>query len=220
MIKHTKQCLSNYNNHYSEQPHFSFITTLKRAVQLFLTLLWFIMIFGGCAIPGSTKPVLKIGLIAPFEGELRHQAYQRLYGVKLALHELNGEGGVAGYKIALVALNDYAEEIETKQQAQVLVIDPHVQAVIGNWDQGLYQATAEIYASAQMLVLNPNQFTQYENLPPHFGRDFQALSGSLPSQEAQQAYLAAWYLIDLIERTGQEFGSIQRADILDVFNNS
>ena len=54
---------------------------------------------------------------------MRSYGYQRLYGVKLALKEANLSGGVAGYKIELVALNDYADANETILQAQELVLD-------------------------------------------------------------------------------------------------
>ncbi len=157
-------------------------------------------------------------MIAPFEGELRHHGYQRLYGVKLALEELNRAGGMAGYKIALVALNDDADLMKTKAQAQALVIDPDVKAIVGNWDQTLYQATQNIYTQAHLIAIQPREFVQFNTLPASFDEQFQALSGSLPSQEAQQGYLATWYLIRLIEETEAQFGRVDRVDIWAVAN--
>jgi len=169
---------------------------------------------GGCTFPGSTKPVIKIGLIAPFEGEQRPNGYQRLYGVKLALKEINLAGGVAGYKIELVALNDYADETETALQAQELVIDSDIRAVVGQWEPALFDISAPIYAVAQLAVVRPTQFTDFSNLPPTFPADFEALGHSSPDRQAQQAYLATRQLIKAIEKATITFGSPERANVL------
>ena len=169
---------------------------------------------GGFTFPGSTKPVIKIGLIAPFEGEQRPNGYQRLYGVKLALREINLAGGVAGYKIELVALNDYADEAETALQAQELVIDSDIRAVVGQWAPALFAVSAPTYAMAKLAVVRPTQFTDFSKLPPAFPADFEALAHSLPDQQAQQAYLATYQLIKAVEKATIAFGSPERADVL------
>ena len=55
---------------------------------------------------GSTQPIIKLGLIAPFEETYRDDGYAALHAVKLAVGERNAAGGVAGRQVALVALND------------------------------------------------------------------------------------------------------------------
>jgi branched-chain amino acid transport system substrate-binding protein len=55
---------------------------------------------------GSTQPVVKIGLIAPFEELYRADGYAALHAVRLAVEQRNAAGGVAGRQVALVALND------------------------------------------------------------------------------------------------------------------
>jgi len=63
-----------------------------------------LLMAAGCY--GSTPPVVKIGLLAPFEERYRDDGYSALQAVRSALHERNAAGGVAGYQVALVALND------------------------------------------------------------------------------------------------------------------
>ncbi len=77
-----------------------------------------------------TRPVTKIGLIAPFEGKQRAIGYEGLYAVKLALQEKNKAGGVEGWSIELVALDDSAQLEQGLQQARVLAADPDVTSVI------------------------------------------------------------------------------------------
>jgi branched-chain amino acid transport system substrate-binding protein len=126
----------------------------SRYAQHVLAFVILALIAVACRFPGSTKPVIKIGLIAPFEGEQRPFGYQRLYGVKLALQEANLAGGVADYKIELVALNDYGDETETTLQARELVIDSDVRAVIGQWEPGLITISAPIYREAGLAVVD------------------------------------------------------------------
>jgi branched-chain amino acid transport system substrate-binding protein len=73
---------------------------------------------GGCTVPASTKPIVKVGLVAPFEGLYRPLGYEVLYAVKLAIRERNASGGVAGYMVELVALNDDNEPALAAQRAE------------------------------------------------------------------------------------------------------
>ena len=187
-----------------------FPPTLKWLGLLILVL----FISAGCRFPGSTKPVIKIGLIAPFEGELRPFGYQRLYGVKLALQEANLAGGVADYKIELVALNDYGDPAEATLQAQELVIDSDVRAVIGQWEPAMNQISAPIYAEAELAVVDPAEFSDISELPEQFATSYQALSGSPPDRQAEQSYLATRHLLSAIDRAVDKAGKPARSEVL------
>jgi len=167
----------------------------------------------GCAFPGSTRPVIKIGLIAPFEGLQRASGYQRLYGVKLALREANRAGGVTGYNIELVALNDFADPAETASQARELALDPDVRAVIGNWEPAPAEAARPVYEAAQLAMVDPTQFTDFSALPPAFPADYQSLAGIPPDAQAQQAYLATRRLLAAIELAVRQTGRPDRASV-------
>lgn len=80
---------------------------------------------------GSTRPVVKIGLIAPFEELYRADGYEALNAVKLAVNQRNAAGGVAGRQVALVALNDNGRPDEARTQAANIAVDADVLGVIG-----------------------------------------------------------------------------------------
>ena len=80
---------------------------------------------------GSTRPVVKIGLIAPFEELYRDDGYEVLNAVRLAVNQRNLAGGVAGRDVALVALNDNGRPDEARRQAANMAIDGDVLGVIG-----------------------------------------------------------------------------------------
>ena len=86
-----------------------------------------------CALPGDAAAVVKIGLIAPFEGLGRPLGYAVLPAVKAAIAEANASGELGTYRVALVALNDDLDPQTAAMQARVLAQDDAVLAVIGPW---------------------------------------------------------------------------------------
>ena len=103
----------------------------------------------------GAPPTLKIGLVAPFEGLHRPLGYEALFGVKLALQERNQNGGLNGYKVELVALNDFDDAGEAEIQAKALVTDPEVLGVVGHLSDAATQAALPIYQQAQLAVTIP-----------------------------------------------------------------
>ncbi len=161
----------------------------------------------------GTIPVKKIGLLSPFEGIGRNNGYQRLYGVKLALREVNLKGGVGGYKFELVALNDFTRQDEAILQANRFVIDSDVMGVIGEWEPSVFAATKPIFDAAQLWTINPAQLTDFSTLPPTFDTDYQSLAGSPPDMQAKQAYLATRDFFRAIDRATQHSSRLTREQL-------
>jgi branched-chain amino acid transport system substrate-binding protein len=103
----------------------------------------------------GTRPLAKIGLAAPFEGLGRPLGYEALTGVKLAVAERNMGGGVAGYMVELVALNDFGEPDEARLQAREFSADPAIMGVITGWDNETARASLPIYRQAGLAVAVP-----------------------------------------------------------------
>lgn len=95
-----------------------------------------------------TRPTLKIGLVAPFEGRYRDVGYEVIYATRLAVREANAQGGVGGYSIELIALDDSGQAAQAQEQARKLAVDPHVVGVIGHWLDETSLAAAPEYAAA------------------------------------------------------------------------
>ncbi len=104
---------------------------------------------------GSAPPTVKIGLVAPFEGHYRSTGYEVLFAVKLALQERNRGEGLVGYRVELVALNDFNEPSEAYRQAQSLAADPGILGVIGHFSSEATEAALPIYQEAHLAVAVP-----------------------------------------------------------------
>lgn len=93
-------------------------------------------------------PVVKIGLVAPFEGRYRDLGYEVIYAVRLAVREANAAGGLLGHDVELVALDDGGSPEAAAEQARKLSVDAGVLAVVGHWLDPTTLAAAPVYSAA------------------------------------------------------------------------
>ncbi len=105
------------------------------------------MMLSACLPPPAPR-VLKIGLVAPFEGHARDLGYDAVYAARLAAREINAGGGIGGWRVALVAFDDRAEVEMARIAARNLAIDAEVVAVIGHYIPATTEAAGPIYAEA------------------------------------------------------------------------
>lgn len=110
--------------------------------------------FTGLHAYGAPRTV-KIGLVAPFEGLYRASGYEVLFAVKLALQERNQGEGLHGYRVELVALNDFNDPAEAARQAQALVIDPDIVGVVGHLSSPTTEAALPVYQAVELAVSVP-----------------------------------------------------------------
>jgi len=108
-----------------------------------------------CRFPGTVRPTVKIGLVAPFEGRYRYVGYDVIYAVRLALREVDAAGGVGGYSVELVAYDDGADPDLAVEQARKLAVDPELVAVIGHFREETTGAALPVYAAAGLPLIAP-----------------------------------------------------------------
>ena len=175
----------------SQYSVFSIQFSVKRNWLLLTVYCSLITVLVSCA---SVQPVIKIGLVAPFEGAQRELGYDAIYAARLAVREVNQAGGIGGYRVALVALDDRGDEQLAGETAVSLTIDSAVVAVIGH---GLLETTAvaqPIYAEADLplLPLGTSPFSPQD--PALLPADFQsAYNAVTPFDETAGPYAAATY---------------------------
>jgi ABC-type branched-subunit amino acid transport system substrate-binding protein len=195
--------------------NWGFIITQLPNYQLPITLLLLIFLTG-CA---SVDPVIKIGLVAPFEGEGRAIGYDVIYSARLAVREINEAGGIGGYRVALVALDDSGDPELARQTAESLAIDPKVVAVVGHWLPETTAVAAPIYAQAKLPFIPMGQppfgATDPTSLSPEFRQAYEAVT---PFEETAGPYAATTYdafqlLWQALEKGEQTGGKLDRAAV-------
>jgi branched-chain amino acid transport system substrate-binding protein len=73
------------------------------------------------------RPIVKIGLIAPFEGLYRESGYVALEGMRQAIVEC----APPGMDVLPLALDDGGDPTQAQRAAQKLLVDPTVASVVG-----------------------------------------------------------------------------------------
>jgi ABC-type branched-subunit amino acid transport system substrate-binding protein len=101
-----------------------------------------------CTSPEREIPVVKVGLVAPFEGSFREIGYDAIYAARLAVREINRAGGEEAWRIELIAYDDRGSPEMALQAARNLVVDPAVVAVVGHYRPETIEAAAPVYAAA------------------------------------------------------------------------
>ncbi|HEY53231.1 MAG TPA: amino acid ABC transporter substrate-binding protein [Caldilineae bacterium] len=100
-----------------------------RVVVLAIVFGLLLLALSACAPLENTPPVVKIGLIAPFEGPSRPLGYSALNGVRLRLQQWNDAGNSP--RVELVALNDNGDPDLAAVLPEQLAVDPDLLLVLG-----------------------------------------------------------------------------------------
>lgn len=122
------------------------------ALRLTLYVLLFGLLLTACDVR-SVDPVVKIGLVAPFEGEQRQVGYDIIYSARLAVREINAAGGINGTRLSIVAYDDSTVPAEAARVAEALVVDDGIIAVVGHWTEATNAAAEGIYDSAELAFI-------------------------------------------------------------------
>ncbi|MBN1811285.1 MAG: ABC transporter substrate-binding protein [Anaerolineae bacterium] len=120
-----------------------------------------LLLLVSCRFPGTVRPTVKIGLVAPFEGRYRYVGYDVIYAARLAVREANAAGGVDGYGVELVAYDDGADPAMAVEQARKLVVDPEVVVAVGHFRAETTAAAADAYAEAGIPLVSPGLVAPY-----------------------------------------------------------
>lgn len=178
---------------------------------------WLLLVFvaTGCR---QIPPTVKIGLVAPFEGRWRDVGYDAIYAARLAVREVNENGGVAGHRIELVALDDGGDPQLALEAAASLAADPALVVAMGHWLPQTTSAVAPLYAEAGipllMLGVSPLDETEPALLPERFLSAYEAVTpfDERAGTRAGATYDATWLALNALRDANTE-GPVTRETV-------
>ena len=106
------------------------------------------------SIAGIAADPIKIGVTGPFTGGSAPMGVSMRDGVKLAISEINAQGGVLGRKLEAVERDDEAKNERGVQVAQELINKEKVAATVGFINTGVALASQRFYQEAKIPVIN------------------------------------------------------------------
>lgn len=167
----------------------------------------------------SVAPVVKVGLVAPFEGRERAIGYDVLYSARLAVREINAAGGINGTRVALVALDDGGSPEFAAATAEALLVDPNVVAVVGHWLPETTVVAQPRYQRGGMALLAGGEPPFVAGDPALLDEDFVAAYTAVtpfdevPGPYAGAAYEAFTRLWELLAQAQGQSGEIDRTAV-------
>lgn len=122
--------------------------SISKSLHLFFSLLLLVLLLPSCT---SVRPIVKIGLLAPFEGVHRQSGYAALTAMRQAIADF------APVDVAMmpVALDDAAASDQTERAARKLLQDRSLQALIGPYSPPLLQQLQPLLIDAGVPWLMP-----------------------------------------------------------------
>lgn len=178
-------------------------------------------------VTGCTKvpPVVKIGLVGPFEGRYRDVGYDAIYSARLAVREENGRDDLGDYRVSLVAMDDFGDPTSAQEVARSLVLDPAVIAVVGHWLPETTETALPIYQAAGLpfIPAGTAPFGPMDPglLPAEFTQNYEEVT---PFDEVAGAYAGASYdsiglILKAISEAEDNGVTIDRKSIEDILKD-
>jgi branched-chain amino acid transport system substrate-binding protein len=151
------------------------------------------------AAPATAQDPIKIGGIYSVTGSYAVIEEPALKAARLAVKEMNAQGGVKGRPIELIHYDGKSTLADIANAAQRLVHEDQVIAIIGVADSGFYLASAPIAQDAGIPYIDtggtvpnlPEQIGEFAHMMP-FGDDYQAFVAAdfaLNDLKAKTAFL-------------------------------
>ena len=110
----------------------------------------------------ADEKIIVIGLDLPLTGAQADTANLVRYGVQSAVDGINEKGGIAGYKLSLLTLDDGSatagqyDPAQAATNARKMVSDPKVVAAIGPMNSGAAKAMTPILSQGGLAIITPS----------------------------------------------------------------
>lgn len=105
----------------------------------------------------NAKADVNMAVIAPRVGHLKKFGDELISGVRIAVDEINSNGGIQGEKINLVEVDDQCDDKFAVSTAQMMSISQSykMNVVIGPYCSNEFDKVSDIYANAKILQIIP-----------------------------------------------------------------
>lgn len=106
----------------------------------------------------QAQAVVNMAVIAPRVGELKSFGDELVNGVKIAVDDINAQGGIQGERINLVVVDDRCDDQFALSTAQMMAVNSSkdkMNLVIGPYCMNSFDKVADIYAKANIFQIIP-----------------------------------------------------------------
>jgi urea transport system substrate-binding protein len=105
--------------------------------------------------PSASGPPIRVGILSSLSGSLKAQGVPISEAVKLAIGELNHDGGVLGRTLDAFSADGHSDPEHFKMEAQRLIAEEQVVAIFGCWSSPARKAVKTVVEDHDNLLLYP-----------------------------------------------------------------
>ncbi|HUW11399.1 MAG TPA: branched-chain amino acid ABC transporter substrate-binding protein [Anaerolineae bacterium] len=160
-----------------------------------LPLLVILLLLAGCPSGGSKGDIV-LYVAAPLSGFQANGGQTVVGGVRLMAEEINRSGGLLGYQIKVVAVDDESDSdvaVSVAEEIQAAVLaGERVLGVVGHYNSGQTLAAMEVYKDLPIIVITPTA-SEVSLTHSGYGNFFR-----INANNTVQAQVAADYLINTL----------------------
>ena len=121
----------------------------------------------------EVQAAVNMAVIAPRVGELKTFGDELVNGVRIAVDDLNSEGGINGEKVNLVVVDDQCDDTFAVSTAQMMAVnssrEDKISVVIGPYCTNSFDRVSAIYAKAGIFQIVPTTVARAETQHNHGG---------------------------------------------------
>ncbi len=147
------------------------------------------------AVAGAEDKVVKIGALYPMTGRAGLYGLDSVAAAEMAIAEINGKGGVKGYKLELISTDSQAKPDYSVQVAKRYITSDNVHFLFGVVSSGVGLALTEVSKQYKKIFIGTDHASTQltvDKLQPYYFRvsnnTFQSMAaGALDLKERQKA---------------------------------
>ncbi len=126
---------------------------MKKIEKIFLVFL----ILGASILSQPVAADITLAVIAPKAGEYAQAGEELFNGARLAVHEINDNGGINGEKLEILTIDDRCDDRLAVSTAEMLTLlsSKKIGLVIGPYCSNRFNETADIYEKAKIFQIVP-----------------------------------------------------------------
>ena len=119
-----------------------------------------------CALfwAGNANAAINGAVIAPLVGEFKHFGDELINGVRIAVDDINSQGGVKGERVNLVVVDDQCDDTFAVSTAQMMAVnsskEDRMNLVVGPYCPNAFEKVSDIYAKANIFQIIPTTISK------------------------------------------------------------
>lgn len=129
---------------------------MKKLIELIALLMVISLILTGCQSSPVDESTIKVGINMELSGEVASYGQAELNGIKLAIKQVNANGGVLGKEIELIEVDNTSSASEATSVTTRLVSQDNVVAILGPATSGAFKASLPVSEEYGVAIISPS----------------------------------------------------------------